>query len=164
MLARAERYAAQRGLDLDRPPLGAGLHGIVLAAVCQPAEGDSALKVFQRESAYTRERDVYRRLQQNGIVQIEGHHVPQLIAADDELLVVEMSIVTPPYLLDFAGAYLDRPPDFSPEVLADWRAEKEDQFGPHWPHVQRILWSLERLGIFLADIHPSNIAFHRGIP
>jgi hypothetical protein len=30
-------------------------------------------------------------LQQNGVLQIEGHHVPQRIAADDELWILEMS-------------------------------------------------------------------------
>lgn len=107
---------------------------------------------------------MYRRLWQHEVLQIAGHHVRQRIGADDGLLVVEMTIVTRPYVLDFAGAYLDRPPDWSPEVVADWRAEKADPFGPHWPHVQRILWSLERFRIFLSDINPSNIACHGRIP
>jgi len=34
---------------------------------------------------------------------ILGFHVPQLLGADDELMAIEMTIVSPPYLLDFAG-------------------------------------------------------------
>jgi hypothetical protein len=54
--------------------------------------------------------------------------VPQLVHYDDELLAIEMTIVSPPFCLDFGGAYLDRPPDYSPEVWADWEAEKSDLF------------------------------------
>jgi len=36
----------------------------------------------------------------------------------DDLLAIEMTIVTPPFILDFAGAYLDPAPDFP---LKFWR-------------------------------------------
>jgi hypothetical protein len=70
-----------------------------------------------------------------------------------------MTIVTRPFVLDFAGAYLDEPPDFSEEVLADWRAEKQEQFGSRWPEVQAILRTLQRYGVFLMDANPGNISF-----
>src|SRR6516225_8085263 len=66
-------------------------------------------------------RDVYLRLKENGIDTILGCHVPQLLRYDDGLWVVDMSVVTRPFVLDFAGAFLDKAPDFSDEVLADWR-------------------------------------------
>jgi hypothetical protein len=69
-----------------------------------------------------------------------------------------MTVVTRPFILDFASASLDKPPDFSEEVLADWQAEKAEQFEQRWPEVQGILRSLESLGIFLIDVHPGNIA------
>jgi len=41
--------------------------------------------------------------------------------------------------------------------MAEWEAEKGEQFGDEWPDVQRILWTLEGYGIYLLDISPSNI-------
>ena len=54
---------------------------------------------------------------------------------------------------------VDQAPDFSDEVLADWRAEKQEQFGRRWPEVQAILQLLEDLGIFLIDVNPGNVSF-----
>jgi len=34
--------------------------------------------------------------------------IPKLIGYDDDLLTIEMTIVSPPFCLDSAGAYLDR--------------------------------------------------------
>ena len=87
---------------------------------------------------------------------------PQLLGYDDGLPVIEMTAVTAPYVLDFAGAYLDRPADFSEEIWAEWEADKQDQFGDAWAEVQRILWTLERYGIYLSDISPSNICLEAG--
>jgi hypothetical protein len=103
-------------------------------------------------------RDVYLRLKENGIDTILGCHVPQLLRYDDGLWVVDMSVVTRPFVLDFAGAFLDKAPDFSDEVLADWRAEKQEQFGVHWPLVEAILEVLKNYGIHLIDVSPNNVS------
>jgi hypothetical protein len=42
-------------------------------------------------------------------------------------MVIEMTIVSRPFVLDFAGAYLDSPPEFSAEIWSEWEAEKRDQ-------------------------------------
>src|SRR5207253_4760660 len=64
-----------------------------------------------------------------------------------------ISIVKPPYLLDFAGAYLDRSPDFPPEVMDQWHEDKAEQFGDRWPDVLAVLELLKtRYGIHLLDI------------
>ena len=47
-----------------------------------------------------------------------------------ELLIVEMTVVARPLVLDFAGAYLDQVPEFPAGVLEDWEAAKQEQFGP----------------------------------
>ena len=91
--------------------------------------------------------------------EILGFNVPQLIRFDDELRIIEMSIVTRPFVLDFAGAWLDTPPDFPDETWAEWEAEKREQFGTHWPRVQAVLEALEALDIHMVDVSPSNIAF-----
>jgi len=160
LLRRAREYTQRRGLVLG-DELGTGVHGTVFATESQPEKGPaavrSAIKVHQRQPDYLRERDVYLRLRDQGVKSIRDCHVPQLLHFDDELQVLEMTVVTRPYVLDFAGAFLDQPPDFSEEVLAEWRAEKEEQFGPQWPEVVAILGVLESYGIYLADVNPNNI-------
>jgi hypothetical protein len=80
-----------------------------------------------------------------------------MLRSDDELWVIEMEIVSQPYLLDFAGAYLDEPPDYSEDILAEWDAEKREQFGSQWPRVQAVLRALEEHGIYLVDVNPGNV-------
>ena len=75
------------------------------------------------------------------------------------LLVLEMTVVKRPFVLDFAGAFLDDGPDFSDEVLADWRAEKQEQFGARWPEVQAVLRIIEGYGVFMLDVNPGNVSF-----
>jgi hypothetical protein len=70
-----------------------------------------------------------------------------------------MSIVSRPFLLDFAGAYLDQRPEFPDEVWSEWETDKREQFDARWPTVQAVLSALEKLGIYVVDVSPSNIAF-----
>jgi len=93
------------------------------------------------------------------VIKILDFDVPQFISADDTLLTIEMSIVKRPFVLDFAGAYLDTPPSFSDEIWADWETEKREQFENRWPKVQAVLAALEELEIYMVDVSPSNIAF-----
>jgi hypothetical protein len=159
---RAREYLQRTGRALG-DELGTGVHGSVFATQSQPEKGPpavrSAIKIHQREADYCRERDVYLRLQAHGVTTLRGGHVPQLLRYDDVRWVIEMTVVKRPFVLDFAGAYLDQPPDFSAEVLADWEAEKQEHFGPRWPEVQAILRALEGYGIFLLDVNPGNISF-----
>jgi hypothetical protein len=68
-----------------------------------------------------------------------------------------MEIVAPPFVLDFAGAYLDSPPDYPDGVMAAWTAEKQEQYGEDWPWVQEIMRELAGIGVYLADVNPGNI-------
>src|SRR5262249_49189931 len=146
LLRRVTLYAERRRLVVGNR-LGSGVHGSVFAAIYQTEAAQSAVKVHEREPAYCRERDVYIRLKEHGVTEIRGCNVPELIAFDDELWVIEMTIVARPFVLDFAGARLDWPVDFSEETLADWRRDKQEQFGPRWAEVQAILGQLEGFGI-----------------
>jgi hypothetical protein len=155
---RIDAYAHRNYLDVGEQ-LGYGVHGIVFAAKYQTKGGRIALKVHERDKEYRRERDVYLRLQEHGVTEIRGCHVPEMVAFDDDLWIIVMTIVARPFVLDFAGAYLDQAPDFSEEVLADWRAEKQEQFGPRWADVQAILGLLEGYGVFMIDVNPGNVSF-----
>jgi hypothetical protein len=158
LIRRVQQYAGRKGMAL-RESLGAGYHGNVFAAGYQSKSGRSAVKGHERQAAYERERDVYLRLRDCDVTAIRGCHVPALIDYDDELWVIEMTVVSRPFVLDFAGAYLDTAPDFSDEVLADWGAEKQEQFGPRWREVEAILGALEAYGIFMLDVNPGNVSF-----
>jgi hypothetical protein len=85
--------------------------------------------------------------------------VPKIVNTDDELRILEMTIVEKPFVLDFAAAYLDQCPEFPPEIWAEWEAEKREQFEGRWAVVQQILDSIEEIGMYLMDVSPANIAF-----
>jgi hypothetical protein len=165
LVGRANKYAQLHDLVLGTK-LGSGVHGSVFVAKSQhektAARAQSAIKVHRQEPDYCRERDAYLRLKALGVEEIHACHVPKLVRYDDELLVIEMSVVAQPFVLDFAGAFLDRAPDFSDEVMAEWRAEKLEQFGSQWPKVEAILRVLESYGVFLVDVTPNNIALREG--
>ncbi len=118
LVQRVRQYADRKGMVLGER-LGAGIHVIVFTAEYQTEGGRSAVKGHERQRFYTRERDIYLRLRELDITVIRGCHVPVLIDFDDELWVIEMTVVGRPFVLDFAGANLDHEPDFSDEVLAD---------------------------------------------
>lgn len=158
---RAQEYVQRYGLSLG-DELGFGVHGIVFVAESQPKQGmaalRSAVKAHRQEPDYCRERDAYLRLMEHSIRSIGRCDVPEMLRYDDKLLVIEMTVVSRPFVLDFAGAYLDRSPDFSDEVLADWLEEKQEQFGRHWGEVQSILRALQAYGVFMIDVNPGNIS------
>ena len=141
--------------------LGFGIDGLVTGFIIASGEQMTrAIKVFVKEARYLTERDVYLRLQEHEAVSIQGHAVPQLYAFDDNLWIIEMSIVRPPFLLDFAKCDLDWATEFPEEVIAEELRKNEELFGEDWPKVQSIIAELEtRFGIFFRDVHPGNIRF-----
>ncbi len=157
-MQNAVAYAARHRLQLAER-LGFGIHGIIHVAENKSRGGKTAVKAHREREPYLRERAAYERLRAAGVIEILGFNVPQLIRADDELCVIEMTIVMRPFVLDFAGAYLDQMPDFPDAIWAEWESEKSEQFDVRWPTVQRVLAALEELDIYMVDVSPSNIAF-----
>ncbi|TWT87204.1 hypothetical protein Mal64_27420 [Pseudobythopirellula maris] len=121
----------------------------------------AALKAFERQANDRTELACYERLAAEGIKAIEGFSLPSLLGWDDDLLVIEMSIVTPPYLLDFGKAYLDRPFDFEEGGFTDWELEKRELYdtAQQWEIVSTVLARLASLGIHYYDAKPANIRF-----
>jgi hypothetical protein len=157
-IKNARAYAARNELLLVER-LGFGIHGSV-HVVEDKIKGDrSAIKAHRAAAFYVRERAAYELLNGAGVREVLGFHVPQFIRADDELKVIEMTIVTRPFVVDFAGAYVGGPPEFSEEVWAEWEAEKREQFGARWKTVEAVMGAFEDLGIHLLDVSPTNIAF-----
>ena len=157
-MPNARLYADQRELELGET-LGSGKDGIVLVAKRKAQPADVAIKVLRWNECYQREKQVYERLGEIGVTAVLGFNVPQLLGYDDELCVIEMTIVKRPFVLDFAGAYLDKRPEFTDEIWADWEAEKREQFEGRWPEVRRVLDAFEELGVYLLDVSPGNIGF-----
>lgn len=93
-LKRADRYAANRGIivDFDRR-LGVGQEGFVWKT-----NRESAIKVFDRFENFEREKSCYEILQQRRIIEIRGFSIPTFLDCDETLRVLEMSIVSPPYI------------------------------------------------------------------
>jgi hypothetical protein len=158
ILKNALAYAAQHQLELAER-LGFGVHGIIFVAENKSKSGKTAVKAHRELEPYLRERAIYERLKQAGVAELVGFNVPQFIRADDGLRVIEMSIVTRPFVLDFAGAYLDAPPDFPEDAWAEWKAGMREQFESRWPAVETVLATLEVMDIYLLDVSLSNIAF-----
>jgi hypothetical protein len=154
----AEAYALNCNLRLAER-LGHGIHGIVYAAESNSEPGNIAIKAHRSEDGYFRERDAYLRLRKANVEEILGLHVPRLIRFEDRLWIIEMTIVSRPFLLDFAGAYLDRLPQFSDEIWQEWESQKRDQFEHRWPRAREVMDALEQWDIYMIDVSPSNIAF-----
>jgi hypothetical protein len=111
LIPNARLYAVRHQLEVAESP-GSGKDGIVLVATRKGKPADSAIKVLRWAEAYDREKRVYERLRNENIRTVLNFNVPQLLGHDDELRVIEMTIVKRPFVLDFAGAYLDQRPDF----------------------------------------------------
>ncbi len=102
----------------------------------------------------------YERLRDVGITHICGLAVPELISADARLMVIEMSIVQPPFLLDFAQTTLDRPRDFSEDVINDWWTRVAEMFGDRFADAREVFQALEEeAGIYYYDLAPRNVNF-----
>ena len=153
---RLQVYANQRGVQLMER-LGFGQDGLV----CATAQ-ESVLKCLRYERLYQNERNVYQRLNPLGCEEIAGFNVPKLINSDDALWIVEIQIVTPPFVLDFAGASLYRPSRIFAEMSEDdyleWMESRIEMYGDEWPLVETLLAQLRRHKIFLTDVKPGNIS------
>lgn len=112
------------------------------------------------EELYQNELATYQRLQECNVVKIGRFNIPQLVNHDTELLTIEITFVVPPFIVDFAGVYLDKPPSYhlEPEIMEEWSRDKSEQFGDDWTEVQLAMWELQRdYQIYLNDVKPGNV-------
>jgi hypothetical protein len=154
-LKRAFEYAMRRGLTLKNP-LGAGVDGVVLST-----DVATAVKSLKYEFLYRQELAVYRRLEERHVDKICGFWVPRLIDHHDELWIVEIEFVVPPFIVDFATAGVDADPlqKYSPEELEEWLESRRELFEDRWPTAMNILHGFREFGIYLVDLKPGNIMF-----
>jgi len=138
--------------------IGFGIHGHVFLVEDDAFGAYTVLKAFESKRPYLRERDVYRRLEQKDVHSVCGCAVPAMLDCSDSLQVIWMTLVSRPFCLDFAAAYLDQLPPHHPPFDAEWKAEKREVFGDHWDQVCQVLTELETHGILQTDVNPGNIS------
>jgi Ser/Thr protein kinase RdoA (MazF antagonist) len=83
-----------------------------------------------------------------------------LIGFSDSLQVIEMEIVSPPYLLDFGKAYFDCRAPYDGDQLAAWYEEMRELWDDDFDLVRSlvsVLWS--RFRIHYLDVKPANVRF-----
>lgn len=137
--------------------LGDGTDG----AVWETNRG-TAIKVFETPVGYANERDTYLRLGEYGVTnKLNEFWIPQMRGYDDDLQIVEMDLMqSPPFIIDFAKVKIDRPPEFSEDVLEYHDKRGREQFGDeNWMAVQRLMSALESFQIYYLDPRPHNIVF-----
>lgn len=152
----AEVAAKYIGTTAPLKALGWGVDGVVY-----PSPKDTtAVKIHRGPDSFRRELAVYHRLRDHDVSEFLGFAVPRLVRFDRKLLVIEMSTVKPPFLLDFAGATLDFPRGYPPEAMALWWEQTEERFGDDFPAAESVYWGLvNRFGIYYYDLKPGNLQF-----
>ena len=151
LYACARKYVSQmrKRLRIIRS-LGFGQDGHVWAT-----NQRTAIKAYERLDNYRREVACYQRLAENNIQKIEIFITPKLLGQDEELRVIEMSIVPPPYFLDFGKAHLDQPFDFEAGAYEEWEEDYSSRYEPdQWPIVKQAIAQLQLLGIYYYDAKP----------
>jgi hypothetical protein len=138
--------------------LGYGVDGVVWLLERRDT-GRFAVKIHRHNEAYQREKAAYQRLKGMNVAEVLGIEIPQLLNWSDEMRAIEMTTVNRPFLLDFAGATLDEPQDFSEETWAMWEQDRSEKFDDNWPRAKKVIAELEVYGIYLTDVHPGNLAF-----
>lgn len=113
------------------------------------------IKVHRYSERFQRELAAYRRLHERRVERLKGFRFPQLLHYDEGLQILELSFVSPPYILDFVEVGLGKKPgNFDLERI---ETQQSKQFGNDWPDVKRLLEALMQIGIYYDDVHNRNI-------
>jgi hypothetical protein len=131
--------------------LGWGIGGYVYLS---PHPG-RVVKVHHGPGLQT-EFEVYRRLRRLRLTRLYGLNVPRLLGFDAKLNLLEMDLVSAPYLLDFAGVQFS-PPDFSEDVMQHWHRGIEDAYGPNAFIAYAVYEFLAKQGMYYMDFRVSNM-------
>jgi hypothetical protein len=137
-------YKKYTGVESVLTVLGSGAEGFVFLS-----PSATAIKVFTYQEKFLNELAVYRRLKQHDVVDLQGVAVPRLVEFDPDLLLIEMTTVQPPYLLDFAQASLDEAFDFPEGGEEEWWKSVAELFDEKFPIAQSVFYELrDKYGIY----------------
>jgi len=157
LLSRAEAYADSKGIRLvGKDMLGYGSDG----SVWQSSRRTAVKAVYQQKN-FVHELECYRRLKAAEVRRVGMFDVPFLEDFDEQIRIIEISIVQPPYLLDFGKVYLDRAPThlYDEQMMANAELEWQERFGNRWSKVRHAMRMLEKHGIYYYDPRPGNVCF-----
>lgn len=150
LLERRDAYCSSHAvvIQFEQPDWG-------LDAYLWRTNVETIVKVHRYEERFQTELAAYNRLAERRVVRLKGFEFPQLVDYDQELHILELSIVSPPYILDFVEVGLGkRPSNFDLDRI---EAQQSKQFGKDWPDVKRLLEALMQIGIYYDDVHNKNI-------
>lgn len=158
-ITRAEAeslFLTYTGLPAILRPLGDGVDGFVY-----PTPRPSAVKILHHDVHFRRELAAYERLREFNLEHVCSFAVPKLFNSDEKLRVIEMSIVEPPFLIDFASAVLDEEGEyFSEEVMEQKWADLAEVFDDRITVVQNVYFELSvKYGIYYYDFTLNNLRF-----
>ena len=129
------------------PVLGWGVSGFVFLS----PDLQTAIKVHH-----------YPEVRQHRITSLHGLVIPKLRNYDSARRLIQIDVVSPPYLLDFAGVrYTD--PEFSEDTMRDIHATIEERFGNNAHIAYAVYHSLKKIGIYYLDLRQSNLNIE-GLP
>ena len=149
---RLQLYTNNRELTIVAP-LGHGQDGNVWQS-----DRNTAVKVLFREDSYFNELICYERLAERNVTQVRGCTIPTVIDFDDDLLALEITIVEPPYILDFGKCKVDYRHDHSADAMAALDEKIVDCWGEGDATIVRsIIRVLAGYGIYYPDANPGNI-------
>jgi hypothetical protein len=153
--AIASVYATQRGLALHSVLAGDGKDGDVYLTTEL-----TAAKVHHLPDSYRRELMAYVRLGSLGITELGRFNIPSLEDFDDDKLVIEMSYVSVPFIVDFASVYLDDDPGWIFDEGNTLEDLVRERFGDRCDEVMTLHYDLIRVaGIYYFDLNANNIKF-----
>lgn len=148
---RLKDYCNDRGVAADKL-IGYGVDGFVWRT-----EQNSVLKVHRHSREFERECAAYQRLKEHGIRRLRGFAIPVLLDYDTGLLVLELSFVFPPFVLDFGAASVDGPMEGVDVDSDEFREDVRRRYLHHADDVLLLIDALRLYGVYLSDIHPGNI-------
>ena len=123
----------------------------------------TAVKFLHINEYFQRELRAYQALNELEVNHISGFNFPKMLNFDDLLWAIEMTIVKPPFIVDFVSAYTDEEIEhlgFDDEVIAEREAFWIERFGELWAKVSQIRDEFHRLtGLMLLDLSHNNIRF-----
>jgi hypothetical protein len=152
-LERAELYCTARHQVIEKK-IGGGADGEVFMT-----RQRTVVKALNQEALYQNEVAVYERIHEENLLRLSGFLIPRMLDHDAELWVFEMTLVSPPCVVDFASASLTGRREFPEDILSQWLAERKEEFGTNWPIVRKLMFAFEQHGIYLSDVHPRNVMF-----
>ncbi len=149
----ADLFASRRS-DRIAHVLGAGKDGTVFST-----QARAVVKIYASVGRLDNALRVYERLRDFDVEEVCGHKVPRLRAYDRALFALEMTHVSPPYVIDFAASALDRPV-YDESRTQEWLAQISEDFGQKAEQALAVYHTLRRrYGIYHYDLSLANLTF-----